>query len=202
MAQTGVDKLSPRHENILNFIIANPTVPMRKVAEEFSMTNTWLSCVVHSDAFQAKLRERQEVVFHDSIMPLENRLTALAHASIDKLETALEFNQLSAPEVRKTTDMVLKSLGYGVGKTTLNVQQNNTQVLCAPSDLVAKARDRIGKGGGAVIEGEANGQTQEETKALEGDTAAAEEFSSGDQLRLGEVQSEGSTVCAAAASEG
>ena len=145
-----ITTVSIKHEDILNFILANPTMKLGDVALLYGVTQPWLSTIIHSDCFQARLSEKQGDIFATALLPIGEKLTALAHSAIDKLADQIPLEN-DTETVRKTTDTVLKALGYGG-----NVQSgqsaeviNNTYVVQA--NVLAKARDRIGANSPAQI---------------------------------------------------
>ena len=42
----GVQKLSVKHTDVMNFMLANPLVKLADVARHFGMTQPWLSCII------------------------------------------------------------------------------------------------------------------------------------------------------------
>ena len=139
-----IQSLSIRHEDILNFVLANPQMKLGDVALLHGVTQPWLSTVIHSDCFQAKLSERQDDIFADALLPISDKLTALAHAGLDSMLENIPF-ETDSEVVRKTTDTVLKSLGFsgdGAGNGQNAGVINNTYVVQA--SILEKARDKIG----------------------------------------------------------
>lgn len=181
----GVDKLSPRHDMIMIFILANPTLSMGAIAKEFCVSAAWLSQVIHSDVFQEKLRERQDRVFHHTLLPLREKIEHLAHRTLDRLTEHVEMNSMPVEELRKTSVDTLKALGYGTSAAVIvNNEQNNTY-LAAPADALAEARSRIGKRAigpdyePALIEQE-NESVRSESSQADGESATARLQTSGD----------------------
>lgn len=151
-----LQKVSVTHDQIMNWLIANPgTGMMGRCAIHFGLTPAWLSTIVHTDAFQAQLRDKQEKLFEAHIMPLEEKIVGTAHAAIDKLGEAI-MTEASTRVLADTTDKLLNRLGYGAtgGPTTVNNTQNNYNV---PKDMYAQARERM------RARGEVNAQTVEST---------------------------------------
>lgn len=148
--------MSSKHEAILQFMIANPTLKMSQVAASFGVTPAWLSTIVHSDAFQNQLARRHDELFDVAVVQeLGDKVTAAAHLTID--EYLEKVPTLSADQLITSTDKLLGRLGYGSkngnGSTVFNVgeganiQVNQHQVS---PDVVARAREKIGM----AIEGE------------------------------------------------
>lgn len=140
-----IANISPTHEAIMNWLLQNPGVPLRQCADHFGYTQSWLSTVIHSDIFQAKLRERQDAVFVRVADDIPAKLRSLADVTIEKLTAQIERTE--DPEfLLDTADKVLHRMGYAPssarngGNVTVN-QQNNFTVNAA--DL-AQARQLMG----------------------------------------------------------
>lgn len=123
-----IQQVSNRHEAILNHLIANPTMSLGAVALAFGYTQAWLSCIIHSDAFQCKLKERQDVVFHSTILPITEKMQAVAHIALDRLVERLPAEN-EPKNLSSIAGDVLDRLGYAApkGGTVVNFQQNNVQ---------------------------------------------------------------------------
>lgn len=157
MAEVQVKGLSIRHEAILEFLMANPTAKLGDVAVRFQVSQAWLSVIMHSDAFRAKLAERQDESFGAVVLPLREKLMGVAHQAVDKLGEAIE-NASAATEkqfIADTADKLLKNLGYSPKSGPIvqqNVQQNYYSV---DKETLADAREKMrGASTPKVIEGE------------------------------------------------
>ena len=144
-----IQKMSHKHEAILNYIIANPTIKLGDVAGHFEVTFAWLSTIIHSHAFQDQLQRRHDELFDSHILQdLGDKLNGAAHASIDAyLE---KVPNLTADQLISANDKILGRLGYGArapaggntfinGNVTQNVQHNHVS-----KDVLEGARNRIG----------------------------------------------------------
>jgi len=138
-------EVSHRHDAIMNFMLANPTAKLGDVAAEFAVTQPWLSCIIHSHAFKAKLREKQEMMFGDLAATITEKLEAVAHATLDNLLDHALATTAGPMMNLEIADKVLHRLGYAPktspvpGAQTFN-QTNNFVVNRA--DL-ARAREQI-----------------------------------------------------------
>lgn len=142
-----VQKLSHRHEAILHFMIANPTVPKWEIAAKFNVTQAWLSVVINSQAFQEAQAAYTDEAFHETVLPLRQKLMAAADAAVDRMNKLIPI-ETDLEVVRKTTDSVLEACGYSSPRptapgSTFN-QQNNIFLGNASPEVLARARDRIG----------------------------------------------------------
>lgn len=143
----GVLSLSNRHQAILEYLMAHPTEKLGVVAQRFGVSQSWLSCVIHSDAFQAQLRARQDVTFHATVLPIREKITHIAHRALDRLDERLELNEMSDTEVRKTADDMLAAIGFGAGRNAGVGQQAGVTInnyVGVDRDVLAQAREKIG----------------------------------------------------------
>lgn len=138
--------LSHVHESIMNWMIANPEKPLKMCAAHFGYTRAWLSTIIHSDLFQARLREKQEAVFSGIKEDLQTKLGALADVGVEKLSEKLEDSD-DPKFIMEATKLALEKLGFG-NKTnagapgTQNAQQINNVFVASQADLEA-ARERM-----------------------------------------------------------
>lgn len=142
------NKLSHRHEAIIQWMIHNPDRPLQECAAYFGVGATWLSCIIHSDAFQERLAQQQEKVFSETTLHLKKKLEATAHVGVEKLGQYIA--ESSDPKfVAEATDKILHRLGYApsqgarshAGPTNI---QNNTVVMADPAQL-AQARELMAR---------------------------------------------------------
>jgi hypothetical protein len=186
----GPRKLSHKHEAILQAVLSNPEAKLKTIAQHFNVSQSWLSCVIHSDAFQARMAECKEEIFHASLLPIKHRVETVAGLALDRLTEGLELNTLSAEETRKTAEMSLRALGFGAKESKppgplLAVGVN----LTVDSALLAEARSRVGQKVYQLLE---NSEASEAQEPLEGEcvheentASSAQTFSSGGNGRVG-----------------
>lgn len=147
MPTEAVKKLTPRHEQIIQFLIANPEMRKQDVARAFGVTPAWLSQLMSSHAFQHQLRQRQDEVFESCVLhDLSERMTAVAHLALDKMEQRLETAD-DFETAYKSAELTLKNLGYGAARAAggvppgVAVQQNN--FYTADPAQIAAAREKL-----------------------------------------------------------
>lgn len=107
----GIQKVSIKHEEIMNFMLANPTRKLQDVARHFGITPAWLSCVIHSEAFQARLAERKDAIFNETVLPLKEKMTVVAHQVLDTLVERVPT--MSDKDLNNLADQTLEKLGFG-----------------------------------------------------------------------------------------
>lgn len=158
MAENQIQKVSIKHEAIMDYLIANPHHKLGIVAEHFGVSQAWLSVIINSDVFKVKLKEKNEEVFAQTIIPLRERVVGIAHVGVEKLGEALHHASPITDRafIADTTDSILKNLGYTPKSqpaqtgTPVN-QQNNFYVV--DKDTLQEARAKL----------------QRQQKALEGE---------------------------------
>ena len=108
------------HDAIIDEILINPSVSQGELSKQFGFTQTWISIVVNSNAFQERLAERKGMLIDPAITATINaRLDAIAKRSLDKI-----IERLDSPTSGsiKTHDLVaIAKLGVG----DKNVKQKN-----------------------------------------------------------------------------
>lgn len=135
-----IQSVNHTHDQIMNWLIANPELSNRQCAEYFGYSESWLSTLVHSDVFQAKFRERQDVVFGFVASEVKEKLTGLGNMVAEQLMEKLEKNE-DKQFTLDAFDKVMKASGYAPNSTKntpaqLN-QQNNFFIT---KDTLAEAR--------------------------------------------------------------
>lgn len=141
--------LSHTHTDIARFLLQNPAMPLSAVAQYFGYTQSWLSTIIHSGAFQAHLAELQSGADERTIADVPARLRGLASVALDKLGQQLDFAEGSGPAsrvdrsfVQETAEMALKALGFGRNSVGESPRGPNT-VIYADRLIIEQARERI-----------------------------------------------------------
>lgn len=151
MAQSAqIQKISPQHEEMINWLILNPTLSRPQMAAVFGVTTAWLSTVIHSDAFQAKLHARQDEVFSSAIVrPLQERLMGCAQVATDRLYERLNIEDDTAVILR-SVEVLTKAVGQFKGEVKQPsavqalMQQNNFNFGTISREDLDKARQLVG----------------------------------------------------------
>jgi hypothetical protein len=138
--------LSHTHQAIMDYLMANPTVALGDVAKEFGYTQPWLSQIIHSDAFQVMLKEKQGMAFHHTVMTLKEKIHVVAHQTMDKMAELVKDTQ-DLRTVKDVAEGMLDRLGYGAkpvaapGGMNLTInQQNNVHMTNSNAAEIAAAR--------------------------------------------------------------
>ena len=112
-AANAIDRVKYSHDAMIDLMIEQPFLSQGQVAEYFGYTQAWVSRIINSDAFQARLAVRKQDLIDPTIVAsIEEKMRAVASKSLDvvleKLTTLQSFDQSV-----KAFDVVSKALGYG-----------------------------------------------------------------------------------------
>ena len=142
-------KLNHRHEQIVNWLIMNPDKSQGECARAFGYTEPWLSRLISSDLFQAKLRARQGQLGDACVHLMENKLRHLANLSLDQSIRLVESGKCSERFLGETRDSVLARIGFGTQQTT---PEHKHVHLHVDGETLIRAREKA-RGTIAAIEG-------------------------------------------------
>ena len=123
-AATAIARVKYSHDAMIDLIIANPAISQGMLAQEFGYTQAWVSRIMNSDAFQARLAIRKaDIVDPSLVLTIDEKLKALASKSLDVVLERLAVTQ-NPDTALKALEITSKALGYGARQQNLNVQQN------------------------------------------------------------------------------
>jgi hypothetical protein len=146
-----IHKLSHHHLAVMDYMLANPQVPLWAVAKHFHRTQAWLSTVINSDLFQAHMHERRKLMEDSQREAIRDRLFRATESGMDSMIAALADEEVSVAEKRAITRMSLEAQGFFTsGKAqnaTVVVNNNNVAQALQTSDenksRIQQARERI-----------------------------------------------------------
>lgn len=156
-----IAKLSPTHEQILNWLLLNPEKSMRECADNFGYTQSWLSQLVHSSIFQAALKTRQEQVMLRVAQSIPEKLRAVTEIALDKLADKVAASE-DPDFILSVADKGLHRMGFApasarapAGPQGAAIVQQNIYMADASTLEQARATMRaVGMVSQEVIEGQ------------------------------------------------
>lgn len=123
-AAVAIARVKYSHDAMIDLIIAQPGVKQSEIVKHFGYTQAWVSRIMNSDAFLARLAQRKADLVDPSIaLSIDERLRAVAAKSLDVVLEKLELVPTGEFALEAAT-MASKALGYGARQNNLNVQQN------------------------------------------------------------------------------
>jgi hypothetical protein len=126
MSSPQIQSLKPMHEAIMDFLLANPSTTYREISATFGVTIPWISCIINSDVFQDKMKDKQGEMFQVGVLqPLEGKMRGVVDLTLERLAVKVQTAE-SLPDLTNTADKLLGRLGYGPkgnseGSTTNNI---------------------------------------------------------------------------------
>ena len=105
-------RMAYHHDAMVDLILQDPTVTSRELGEVFGLTPAWVSRVLASDSFQARLAQRKGALLDPIIArSLNDRLRTVAIRSMDIIEEKLA----AEPSASYAMDALeLATMGLGV----------------------------------------------------------------------------------------
>lgn len=106
----------PWYDDILDWIIWHPGRPLSECAETLGHSHGWISMIVRTDAFQAKLQDRRRARSAELDEAILTKTQEVAEASLDGLLATLKSKGTTLPVAvqLEVSDRMLERLGYGV----------------------------------------------------------------------------------------
>ena len=133
-AANAIARVKYSHDAMIDLLIANPAISQNEIAANFGYTVPWVSRIMNSDAFQARLALRKEELLDPVIVAsIEEKFRALASKSLDVVLDKLSVTN-SAELGLKALEISAKALGYGARQQNLNVQTNFVVALPGKAD--------------------------------------------------------------------
>ena len=139
-------EMRPTHDGILDIILLNPQIKLRELAAATGYSVSWLSQMTRSDLFRAAYDARRGDIECEVMMGVGERLNALSHLAIDKMEKRLKETE-DADFVIDAFDKVLHRTGYAPNSTKTQgpaapTNQQNNFFLVEKGEL-SQLRERI-----------------------------------------------------------
>jgi hypothetical protein len=107
-------KVNYSHTDMIDFIIANPGISQGALAARYGYTQSWISNVMASDAWQyAMAARREQIVDPTLVATVEQRFRGLTLQSLNRLQEILERPACPANVVLKAVELGAKALGMG-----------------------------------------------------------------------------------------
>mgnify|MGYP003429802526 CR=1 FL=1 len=115
-ANRGITKVSYSHDAMIDFIIADPTITQNALATKFGYTAGWVSQIIASDAFQARLAERTGELVDPTIRAtVEEKFRGIVIRSLEILKEKLDRPTAQIPDnlALRSIELSSRALGYG-----------------------------------------------------------------------------------------
>jgi hypothetical protein len=126
-------KVRYTHDAMIDLIISNPEISEIELGEAFGYSKQWVSRLMCSDAFQARLALRREEIIDPKLTAtVEERLRGVALESLKIIQDGLIANPTFG-NAMKAAELTLKAGAYGARNQ--NPVVNNTFVVALPDKI-------------------------------------------------------------------
>ena len=133
-----LDKIKYTHEDMIDFIIANPGIGLAGIAARYGYTIGWISNIMASDAWKARMAERRgELVDPVLTATITERMNGMVNLSMVRLMEKLEQPQCSDNVALKAFELGAKGLGIGGNAAPQPVQLGEDHLAKLAQRLVA-----------------------------------------------------------------
>lgn len=109
-----IKKVRYTHADMIDCIIAEPWISQGALAARYGYTQSWISSIMASDAWQSALAARKEEVVDPALkLTIEERMRGLVSRSIDVVMKKLDAPVVSDNVALKALELGAKGLGLG-----------------------------------------------------------------------------------------
>lgn len=120
-----IAKVNYSHDGMINLILANRAISQNQLAAHFGYSASWISQVMSSDAFQARMAERAAEVEDPTLRAtIEDGMKGLAARSLEILKKKLDLEPSQIPDNLALRALELSSRALGMGARDSAVQVN------------------------------------------------------------------------------
>jgi hypothetical protein len=122
-----IQKVNYSHDGMINLILAHRGISQNQIAAHFGYTASWVSQVMSSDAFQARLLERAAEIEDPALRAtVEDSLRGLISRSMEILKAKLNVDPEKVPDnlAIRTLELSTRALGYGAKEPLAPTQVN------------------------------------------------------------------------------
>lgn len=134
-----IEKVRYTHDAMIDMLIAQPSISQNELASRFGYTPAWVSLVMSSDAFKARLAARREELIDPAIrLTIEERF----HAVVTRSQEVL-LAKLSQPAEKVSDNLALRAMELGAKALGLGTGQQAVPSVPAADHLASLAHRLI-----------------------------------------------------------
>jgi hypothetical protein len=122
-----IQKIRYTHDAMIDQIIANPTISQDQLAIVFGYTASWVSIIINSDTFQARLAERRKELVDPAVLTaVETQFKGLVSRSLAVLMEKLDKPAEAIPDqlALRAFEISSRAAGYGAKPDVTIVNRN------------------------------------------------------------------------------
>lgn len=127
----GIAKVRYTHEDMIAQLIANPLISQNELADRYGYSPAWISRIMTSDSFQARLHE-ESAKYIDPVIraSVQERFKALVSRSLEIIEEKLNkpSDAISEQFALRTFELGARAAGYGARIESQPAPQQNVHI--------------------------------------------------------------------------
>lgn len=162
-APQAIQKINYSHDAMIDLLIAHPSISQNALAARFGYSPAWVSQIMSSDAFKARLAARRaELVDPKITQALEAGYDAIIERSQELLLRKLSRDEPSDNLVLRALELGARARGHGAGAPPAqsgDVHVHLEGLAVNMTDLLARRRQA------ALIDAEAPNGNQDDAQA-------------------------------------
>ncbi len=113
-----IRKINYSHDGMINLLIGNRGISQNAIAAHFGYSASWVSMVMSSDAFKARLAERAAEIEDPTLRAsVQEHLSGVLHRSLLLLQEKLKVENPPDNLVLRSLELSSRALGYGARET-------------------------------------------------------------------------------------
>lgn len=146
-ARRQITKIRYTHDAMIDMLIMKPEISQGELAAMFGFTQGWVSQVMATDMFKARLEQRREQLTDPTIrMTIAERFEAVTRRSLEVLQEKLAKDPAAIPDnlVLRSIELGAKALAVGGNAPSPNPGGDHLTVL-ASRLLALQGRARSGE---------------------------------------------------------
>jgi len=162
MSQVQIKGLKEKHVYMIDWLLTNPGTNFGVLADEISVSRSWLSIVMHSDVFVEEYTKRRLSHSKELSRQLIEKQLKVALKAYDKLDLILDDDEAEDRLILDTADKTAKLLGFGATGgmapqllTDETVLERELTREVAPG-VIERAREKLRRTTTAAFFGEQN----------------------------------------------
>lgn len=186
-SMTQIKRISYTHDAMVDLIISHPGITQNDIAAHFGYTPAWVCHIIASDAFQAKLDARKDVLIDPQLRAtIKEKFEALVQRSLAVLQEKLNkpTSGISDQLAIRAAELGARSLGLGREAVAPNPPGHDRLTILADRLVIlqSKAKEPIDGQAQRITESDLSPQGRIEDRGPE---------SQGDKSPEGAIRSDG-----------
>lgn len=148
MAQVQIQSLSHRHQEIADWLLANPNVKnLQVLCDRMGISRSWLSVVMKSDVFKEYFDERRRSHEKELKEKITLRQLGVTLQALDKLENIIADEDVDDRLVFDIANKTAQNLGFGPSRgphaTVIEERTQELTMRTVDPQTLAEARETI-----------------------------------------------------------